>query len=131
MKWPLQRYFEFIVITQRPFRAKTNEGLTNAIMHEEVPLDALSKNTADMVDMIKLFLERDVKKRLGVKEMGGFDALKAHAVFKALDWEVVALKNWPPPFVPDVTFGLTRYSRKRRTLMLPTSSKSCYLKTTL
>lgn len=100
-------------------------------MHEEVPLDALSKNTPEMVDMIKLFLERDVKKRLGVKETGGFDALKAHAVFKALDWEVVALKSWPPPFVPDVPFQLTRYSLKRRTLMLPMNLKSYCSKTTL
>ncbi len=55
-----------------------------------------------MVDIIKQFLERDVKKRLGVKEMGGYEALKNHPLFKKLDWVAVENKKAIPPFIPDV-----------------------------
>lgn len=71
-------------------------------MHEDIPLEALSKNSENLGDLIKKFLERDVKKRLGVKETGGMTTLKAHLFFKSLDWEVVAAKKAVPPFIPDV-----------------------------
>jgi hypothetical protein len=48
------------------------------------------------------FLERDVKKRLGVPEMGGFETIKNHAVFKGIDWALAAEKKVTPIYIPDV-----------------------------
>jgi serine/threonine kinase 32 len=100
--WSLGIIVYEMATAKRPFRAKTNEGLTNAILHEEIPLEPLVKCSEEMIDLIKQFLERDVKKRLGVKEMGGYEVLKKHALFRKLDWEVVEAKKAIPPFIPDV-----------------------------
>lgn len=86
---------------KRPFRAKTNEGLTNAILYEDIPLEQMAKNEQGLKDLVTAMLERDVEKRLGVKESGGLPALKAHPFFKELDWEVIAAKKAEPGFVPD------------------------------
>jgi hypothetical protein len=71
-------------------------------LHEEIPLEALGKCSEELVSLIKQFLERDVKKRLGVSEMGGYETLKKHAAFRKLDWEVVESKKAIPTFIPDV-----------------------------
>ncbi|KAJ3364611.1 hypothetical protein HDU91_002499 [Kappamyces sp. JEL0680] len=99
--WSLGIIIFEMATAKRPFRAKTNEGLTNAILHEEIPLDQLTKQSEEMVNLIKMFLERDVKKRLGVKDMGGFEGIKKHPAFKNLDWVQVEAKKAVPPFIPD------------------------------
>ena len=76
--------------------------MTNAILHEEIPVEALGKLSDNLQDLIKKFLVRDVKKRLGVKEMGGFNAIKTHPLFAQVDWKAVQDKKVVPPFVPDV-----------------------------
>ena len=43
-----------------------------------------------------------MKKRLGVKETGGFETIKNHAAFEGLDWALVAEKKVTPLFIPDV-----------------------------
>jgi hypothetical protein len=48
-------------------------------------------------------LVRDVKKRLGAKEIGGFMSIKSHSLFNGLDWTVIAEKKATPIFIPDVT----------------------------
>jgi hypothetical protein len=65
-------------------------------------MDAVSKNTVELSNLISRFLDRDVKTRLGVKETGGMATLKAHPFFKKLDWDVVGAKKAIPPFIPDV-----------------------------
>jgi serine/threonine kinase 32 len=88
-------------------------------LHEEIPLDALTKCSEELVDIIKQFLERDVKKRLGVKETGGYDGLKKHPLFRKLDWNAVENKKAVPPFIPDVIE--INNSPKKQTLMPPTN----------
>lgn len=99
--WSLGVIVYEMATSKRPFRAKTNEGLTNAILHDEIPFDQLHKVDEAWVDLIKQFLERDVKKRIGVKETGGFETIKNHAAFKGLQWDLVAEKKVTPPFIPD------------------------------
>lgn len=91
-----------ILLIQRPFRAKTNEGLTNAILNDEIPLDPLSKISPDLKTLILDFLVRDVSKRLGSKDTGGIENIKAHMFFTSLDWKAVSEKKFPPAFIPDV-----------------------------
>ncbi|KAI8819651.1 kinase-like domain-containing protein [Fimicolochytrium jonesii] len=88
---------------QRPFRAKTNEALTQAIISDELEF---ASNAADFVspaglDAIKQMIQRDITKRLGCKGTGGFEGFKAHPWFKDYDWAVIEKKEGTPPFVPD------------------------------
>jgi hypothetical protein len=55
-----------------------------------------------MIDLIKQLLERDIKKRLGVKKTGGYENLKKHAIFAKFDWEMLENKKVTPSFIPDV-----------------------------
>ncbi|KAJ3320623.1 hypothetical protein HDV06_005141 [Boothiomyces sp. JEL0866] len=87
--------------SKRPFRAKTNEGLQNAILHEEVPREPLSKLTPELNDFILRLLDRDVKRRIGVKEVGGLDSIKAHKFFRHINWPLLEQKKSTPLFVPD------------------------------
>lgn len=65
---------------------------------EEKPLDD------DLLELIKGLLVRDVKHRLGTKEMGGFDKIKQLAFLSDIDWELLEEKQIQPEFVPSVNF---------------------------
>lgn len=47
-------------------------------------------------------LQRDIKKRLGCKQMGGIPGFKAHPWFRNFDWSKIESKEAIPPFEPDV-----------------------------
>lgn len=96
----------------------------------------------DVVCLIVLqLLQRDIKKRLGCRHMGGLEAFKAHPWFKEYDWTVLERKEAIPPFEPDVRFSFTdevvtsRWtdsssarlrSPRRPTLTQRTNWRSCY-----
>ncbi|KAI9007264.1 kinase-like domain-containing protein [Gaertneriomyces semiglobifer] len=88
---------------KRPFRAKTNEALTQAILNDNLdfPSHAADTITADGVDTLKGLITRDIHKRLGSKESGGVERLQQHPWFKEFDWAELAQKKGTPPFVPD------------------------------
>ncbi|KAH6582865.1 hypothetical protein BASA61_008276 [Batrachochytrium salamandrivorans] len=100
--WSLGVIIYELAIGKRPFRAKTNEGLTYAIMHEELVFGVNAEGLhPDLLDIIRQFVCRDTKQRLGTKEMGGMDTLRAHPFFKIFDWDLIESKTYPTPFVPD------------------------------
>ncbi|KAI8924535.1 kinase-like domain-containing protein [Entophlyctis helioformis] len=100
--WSLGVILYEVAVGKRPFRAKTNEGLTHAIMHEDVIFGPGSENlNPDLMDMIQQFITRDVRQRLGTKESGGVGRLREHPFFTDVDWNLIENKTSPPPFVPD------------------------------
>lgn len=101
--WSLGVMMYELLFGNRPFRAKTNEALTNAILGEElyIPSQATSVASADCLACMKAYLTRDITQRLGVKEQGGYDGIKKHPFFRDIDWENLELKKLNPPFVPD------------------------------
>lgn len=94
-----------LLFNRRPFRAKTNSSLTNAIKTHELvfPDDARDKVSQDCLSALNGLLERDPDFRLGCSQDGGFAALMAHPWFSTLDWEGLQSKQVAPKFVPDVS----------------------------
>ncbi|KAJ3212715.1 hypothetical protein HK099_007672 [Clydaea vesicula] len=101
--WSLGVMMYELIFGNRPFRAKTNEALTNAILGDDVyiPSQATSICSQECIDCINAYLTRDITKRLGVKEMGGYEGIKAHPFFKKINWVELEAKKATPPFVPD------------------------------
>jgi len=50
---------------------------------------------------MKAFIERNVQKRLGALEAGGFEKIKTHPYFSDVDWVKLENKELTPPFIPD------------------------------
>ena len=71
---------------------------------DEIPFDSLGKVSKDLYKLITAFLVRDVKKRLGVREMGGLDGIREQSIFKGTNWDLIAEKKIVPPFVPNVPY---------------------------
>lgn len=63
-------------------------------------------------DLIKKLLQKVPEKRLGVNREA-LEQLKAHPVFKGLDWTELSQKRIPAPFVPPLKdkFDLTHFSK--------------------
>jgi len=57
----------------------------------------------DDVALASQLLQRDIRKRLGCRHMGGLEAFKAHPWFAGYDWEKLERKEAIPPFEPDVS----------------------------
>ncbi|KAJ3138805.1 hypothetical protein HK101_003691, partial [Irineochytrium annulatum] len=100
--WSLGVVAYELLFGKRPFRSKTNEGLTEAIMNDPLAIPSEpAEISSDAKDCIKGFIQRKLEDRLGAKEFGGMDVLKAHPWFKGIDWVKLEAKELPPPFVPD------------------------------
>jgi serine/threonine kinase 32 len=101
--WSLGVIMYEFMFGSRPFRAKTNDLLTAAILEEDVfiPEQAEEQLSKESIDCVNAFLTRDITKRLGVKEVGGYDSIKKHPFFADIDWKMLEAKELPPPFVPD------------------------------
>jgi len=92
-----------LLFGKRPYRGKTNSSLTQAILKESIrlPENADELVSPEGLDCIRGLLQRDTRKRLGCKGMGGVEAFKQHPWFKDIDWEVLERKEAIPPFEPD------------------------------
>jgi hypothetical protein len=80
------------------------QGLTTDILTKDIPSSLLSNLSPELSSLICDLLTRDVIQRLGSKELGGFQKVKSHPVFRHLDWAMVAEKKTQPVFIPDVIF---------------------------
>ncbi|KAJ3411469.1 hypothetical protein HDV05_002158 [Chytridiales sp. JEL 0842] len=87
---------------KRPFRGKTNEELTRAIMNEHLNFPSAAANLSeDAKNILKGFLDRNVETRLGSKQSGGDRRVRDHPWFSKIDWAKLEAKELPAPFVPD------------------------------
>jgi len=99
--WSLGVMMYELLYGKRPFRAKTNQELTHAIIHEQVQYPAHSSISPECINVMKAFIERNVQKRLGALEAGGFEKIKTHPYFSMVDWVKLENKELTPPFIPD------------------------------
>jgi len=99
--WSLGVMMYELLYGKRPFRAKTNQELTHAIIHDQVQYPAHSSISPECINVMKAFIERNVSKRLGALEAGGFEKIKQHPYFSNVDWVKLENKELTPPFIPD------------------------------
>ncbi|KAJ3188491.1 hypothetical protein HK101_009139 [Irineochytrium annulatum] len=100
--WSLGVVAYELLFGKRPFRSKTNDGLTNSIINDPLSFPSEPATvSADAKDCVKAFISRHLDNRLGAKESGGMQRIKEHPWFKEYDWEKLEAKDLPPPFVPD------------------------------
>ncbi|KAI9136290.1 kinase-like domain-containing protein [Paraphysoderma sedebokerense] len=100
--WSLGVMAYELVFGKRPFRGKTNESLTQAILSEDptFPENADSHVSKECISCLKGFLTRDIPSRLGCGPKG-FQDLKDHPWMKGLEWDKLGNKEATAPFIPD------------------------------
>ncbi|ORY88803.1 kinase-like domain-containing protein [Leucosporidium creatinivorum] len=110
--WSLGIVAYELLFGKRPYRGKTNSSLTQSILkdHIKFPDNAEQIVSPEGLDLLKgvsrrrslcRLLQRDIRKRLGCRHMGGLEAFKAHPWFADYDWEKLERKEAIPPFEPD------------------------------
>jgi novel protein kinase C delta type len=82
-----------------PFHGDDEEELFQAIQHNNVPYP--HNISEDSVSCMKMLLERDPVKRLGMRT-SPYGQIRAHGFFKKIDWEKLEAKQIEPPFKPKV-----------------------------
>ncbi|KAG0007051.1 hypothetical protein BGZ65_010677 [Modicella reniformis] len=100
--WSLGVIMFELLFGKRPFRGKSNELLTNAILRDPLPYpdNATELVSAPCLDVLSKLCERDITKRLGCTA-DGIDGFKNHPWFQGIEWDKLVTKSVVPPFEPD------------------------------
>ncbi|KAA8591201.1 hypothetical protein FQN60_002144 [Etheostoma spectabile] len=98
----------FDIITDNP-DMNTEEYLFQVIL--EKPIRIPRSLSVKAASVLKGFLNKDPKERLGCQVQTGFTDLKAHTFFRSIDWEQLDKKEMTPPFKPQITddYGLENF----------------------
>ena len=81
-----------------PWYTKDRRELFRRI--QSAPLVFPSHVSSRATSIIRGFLERNVKKRLGSKKMNGVEGIKSHEFFNGLDWDRLFHRKVRTPFAP-------------------------------
>ncbi|KAI7857602.1 kinase-like protein [Circinella umbellata] len=98
--WSLGVVCYELLVGKRPFRAKSNEALQHAIMHDPIEFPDDTNLSSEAIDFVQGLLTRDISQRLGFGP-NGFRRLQQHSWFKEYDWKQLEAKQGTPPFIPD------------------------------
>uniref|UniRef100_G3PI07 protein kinase C n=1 Tax=Gasterosteus aculeatus aculeatus TaxID=481459 RepID=G3PI07_GASAC len=98
----------FDIITDNP-DMNTEEYLFQVIL--EKPIRIPRSLSVKAASVLKGFLNKDPKERLGCQVQTGFIDIKAHTFFRNIDWEQLEKKEMTPPFKPQITddYGLENF----------------------
>ncbi len=89
-----------------PFHGEDEEELFNAIQHNEVPYP--NNISEASISCVKMLLERDPLKRLGMKS-SPYGRIRKHPFFFKIDWNRLKNRQLEPPFIPIcVSFFITK-----------------------
>uniref|UniRef100_A0A671QXC0 protein kinase C n=1 Tax=Sinocyclocheilus anshuiensis TaxID=1608454 RepID=A0A671QXC0_9TELE len=85
-------FFTFCVILEKPIRIPRSLSVKAA-------------------SVLKGFLNKDPKERLGCQVQTGFTDIKFHTFFRSIDWDQLEQKQVTPPFKPQITdnYGLDNF----------------------
>eukprot|EP01120_Amphizonella_sp_Union-15-10_P001174 TRINITY_DN11229_c0_g1_i1.p1 TRINITY_DN11229_c0_g1~~TRINITY_DN11229_c0_g1_i1.p1 ORF type:complete len:402 (-),score=57.38 TRINITY_DN11229_c0_g1_i1:80-1285(-) len=95
--WSLGVLIYDLLVGKPPFMAKNPKALQKKILTQTLKLP--NYITTSAVSLIRGLVNRDVKKRLSVKE------ILRHNFFKGIDWKKLALREIAPPFRPSLNKG--------------------------
>uniref|UniRef100_A0AAZ3NTV5 protein kinase C n=1 Tax=Oncorhynchus tshawytscha TaxID=74940 RepID=A0AAZ3NTV5_ONCTS len=98
----------FDIITDNP-DMNTEEYLFQVILEKTIRIPrSLSVKAASV---LKGFLNKDPKERLGCQDQTGFADIKSHTFFRSIDWDQLEKKQMAPPFKPQITddYGLENF----------------------
>ncbi|KAI8372757.1 kinase-like domain-containing protein [Radiomyces spectabilis] len=98
--WSLGIVLYELLFGKRPLRAKTNEALQHAILHDAIHFPETQRVSPLAIDFIKGLLTRDITRRLGPGDKG-FQRLTSHPWLKHIQWNLIEDKLLEVPFVPD------------------------------
>ncbi|XP_028848429.1 protein kinase C zeta type isoform X1 [Denticeps clupeoides] len=98
----------FDIITDNP-DMNTEEYLFQVIL--EKPIRIPRSLSVKAAGVLKGFLNKDPKERLGCQVQTGFTDIKSHTFFRNIDWEQLEKKEVTPPFKPQITddYGLDNF----------------------
>ena len=80
-----------------PYPTEINKNIPYFIINHKLPTDK-DKFSPQAFDFLSRVLERDPKKRLGVK---GVEEIKGHSFFKGINWNKLYIKEIKPPLIPN------------------------------
>uniref|UniRef100_A0A8D3BTG6 Protein kinase C n=1 Tax=Scophthalmus maximus TaxID=52904 RepID=A0A8D3BTG6_SCOMX len=98
----------FDIITDNP-DMNTEEYLFQVILEKPIRIPrSLSVKSAGV---LKGFLNKDPKERLGCQVQTGFTDIKSHTFFRSIDWDQLEKKEVTPPFKPQISddYGLENF----------------------
>ncbi|XP_030588508.1 protein kinase C zeta type [Archocentrus centrarchus] len=98
----------FDIITDNP-DMNTEEYLFQVIL--EKPIRIPRSLSVKAASVLKGFLNKDPKERLGCQVQTGFTDIKSHTFFRSIDWEQLDKKEVTPPFKPQISdeYGLENF----------------------
>ncbi|KAM8926933.1 protein kinase C zeta type isoform 2-T2 [Pelodytes ibericus] len=98
----------FDIITDNP-DMNTEDYLFQVILEKPIRIPRFLSVKASQV--LKGFLNKDPKDRLGCQPQTGFSDIKSHTFFRSIDWDLLEKKQVPPPFKPQITddYGLENF----------------------
>uniref|UniRef100_A0A670Z792 Protein kinase C n=1 Tax=Pseudonaja textilis TaxID=8673 RepID=A0A670Z792_PSETE len=98
----------FDIITDNP-DMNTEDYLFQVILEKPIRIPRFLSVKASHV--LKGFLNKDPKERLGCQPQTGFSEIKSHTFFRSIDWDLLEKKQATPPFQPQITddYGLDNF----------------------
>uniref|UniRef100_F6W9R5 protein kinase C n=1 Tax=Ornithorhynchus anatinus TaxID=9258 RepID=F6W9R5_ORNAN len=98
----------FDIITDNP-DMNTEDYLFQVILEKPIRIPRFLSVKASHV--LKGFLNKDPKERLGCQPQTGFSDIKSHTFFRSIDWDMLEKKQALPPFQPQITedYGLDNF----------------------
>ncbi|NXY84282.1 KPCZ kinase, partial [Alcedo cyanopectus] len=98
----------FDIITDNP-DMNTEDYLFQVILEKPIRIPRFLSVKASHV--LKGFLNKDPKERLGCQPQTGFSDIKSHTFFRSIDWDLLEKKQASPPFQPQITddYGLDNF----------------------
>lgn len=96
--WSLGTLLYEMIIGLPPFYDRNRPAMYRKIL--EAPLEPPPTMSKEAADICARMLERNPTKRLGYN---GAHEIKSHPFFASIDWDKLAKKELPPPWVPVVS----------------------------
>uniref|UniRef100_A0A5F8HEB8 protein kinase C n=1 Tax=Monodelphis domestica TaxID=13616 RepID=A0A5F8HEB8_MONDO len=98
----------FDIITDNP-DMNTEDYLFQVILEKPIRIPRFLSVKASHV--LKGFLNKDPKERLGCQPQTGFSDIMSHTFFRSIDWDLLEKKQALPPFQPQITddYGLDNF----------------------